>query len=192
MSRKRRTPRLISGAMAVAILLADRSGVAEPVVLRHAARECEVALESLPSDRQPSLRLRPACRLGLDSTRVALGTMLPRALGDPPAGAFGLFMGRVEEYPWLSAGLVDAALRSPRWDERHQRLRGGEGGINAFVAELLRADERLRTLLPGWALRNVSVEKVLVGPAERYAPQARSKGNAPFDAMCWLYYEAEP
>lgn len=193
MPRKRRTPRLIPGAMAVAILLSSRAGVGEPVVLRHAARECEVALEVQPPDRQPSLRLRPACKLGLESTRAALAAMLPEALNDAPAaGAISLFMGRVEEYPWLSGGLVDAALVSPRWDARHGRLRDGDQGINAFVAELLRADPRLQTLIPGWALRSVSVEKVLVGPSEKYAPTATLKGNAPFDAMFWLRCEPAP
>jgi hypothetical protein len=193
MSRKRRTPRLIPGAMAVAILLSSRAGVGEPVVLRHAARECEVALEVQPSDRQPSLRLRPACKLSLESTRAALAAMLPEALNDAPAaGAISLFMGRVEEYPWLSGGLADAALVSPRWDARRGRLRDGDQGINAFVAELLRADARLQTLIPGWALRSVSVEKVLVGPSEQYAPMATRRGDAPFDAMFWLRCDHAP
>jgi hypothetical protein len=193
MSRKRRTPRLISGAMVVAILLSARAGGGEPVVLRHAARECEVALEVQPGDQQPSLRLRPACKLSLESTHAALAAMLPEALSDAPAaGAISLFMGRVEEYPWLSGGLVDAALVSPRWDARHGRLRDGDQGINAFVGELLRADRRLQALLPGWTLRSVSVEKVLVGPSEQYAPTAALSGNAPFDAMFWLRYEPAP
>ncbi|MEZ5444979.1 MAG: hypothetical protein R3F45_04240 [Gammaproteobacteria bacterium] len=193
MPRKRRTPRLIPGAMAVAILLSARAGGAEPVVLRHAASECEVALEVQPSDRQPGLRLRPACKLGLESTRAALAAMLPEALNDAPAaGAISLFMGRVEEYPWLSGGLADAALVSPRWDARHGRLREGDQGINAFVAGLLRADPRLQTLLPGWTLRSVSVEKVLVGPSEQYAPMASRRGDAPFDAMFWLRYQPAP
>lgn len=192
MSRKRHAPRLISGATAVAILLAARAGAAEPVVLHHAARECEVALEVQPSGPQPSLRLRPACKLGIESTRAALAAMLPRALDDTPvAGAISLFMGRVEEYPWLSGALVDAALASPRWDARRGGLRGGDQGINAFVAGLLRADPRLQKLLAGWTLRGVSVEKVLVGPSEQYAPMATRRGNAPFDAMFWLNYEPE-
>lgn len=193
MRRIRRTPRLILGATVAAVLLAARPSAGDPVVLRHAARECEVALEVLPADRQPSLRLRPACNLSLESTRAALAAMLPRALEDAPAaGAISLFMGRVEEYPWLSGGLADAALVSPRWDGRHGELRDGDQGINAFVAELLRADPRLQTLIPGWTLRSVSVEKVLVGPSEQYAPMASRRGNAPFDAMFWLRYEPAP
>ncbi len=190
MRRIRRTPRWILGATAAAILLTARASGGDPVVLHHAARECEVALEYQPSDRRHTLRLRPACRLGLESTRAALAAMLPRALDNEPAGGtISVFMGRVEEYPWLSGGLTDAALMSPRWDARHGRLRGGDQGINAFVAGLLRADQRLQTLLPGWTLRHVSVEKVLVGPSDKYAPTAALKGNGPFDAMFWLTCE---
>lgn len=193
MRRIRRTPRWIFGVTAAAILLSARASGGAPVVLRHAARECEVALEYQPSDPRRTLRLRPACRLGLESTRAALAAMLPRALENPPAGGtISLFMGRVEEYPWLSGGLVDSALVSPRWDARHGRLRDGGQGINAFVAELLRADQRLQTLLPGWTLRHVSVEKVLVGPSDRYAPAAALKGDGPFDAMFWLTWEPAP
>jgi hypothetical protein len=194
MLHERRTPWWRIVVMAGLSLLSPlHAGHAESTVYRYTASECEVALEVLPSDERPSLRLRPACKLGMESTRAALAALLPQALNDAPSiDAISLFLGRVEEYPWLSGALVDAALQSPRWNARRGRLRGDEQGINAFAAELLRAEQRLQTLLPGWALHSVGVEKVLVGPSEKYAPQATLKGKAPFDAMFWLHYEAVP
>jgi hypothetical protein len=194
MPHERRTPWWRIGVMAgLSFLSPLYAGHAEPIVFHYTAGECEVALEMLSSDERPSLRLRPACKLGLESTGAALASLLPRALNSAPsADAISLFMGRVEEYPWLSGALADAALQSPRWNARRGRLRGDEQGINAFTADLLRADQSLQTLLPGWELRSVGVEKVLIGPSEKYAPQAMLKGKAPFDAMFWLHYEPVP
>ncbi|MFO1435765.1 MAG: hypothetical protein U1F34_05190 [Gammaproteobacteria bacterium] len=88
----------------------------------------------------------------------------------------------------MSAALVNSALQDRRWNARRSRLRGPAPNINAFVAELLQENPDLQQLLPGWTLTHVGVEKVLVGPAEKFAPQSGARGKAPFDAMCWIRY----
>jgi hypothetical protein len=110
----------------------------------------------------------------------------------PGVTELSVFLGRIEEYPWLSEAMARAARESPGWSPRRGRMRGAQASINAFVADLLVNDPTLGAILPGWQLTGVSVEKVLVGQAERYLPGAGLSGRLPFDAMCWLRWRRVP
>lgn len=181
-----------TAALIITLLLISRDLVATAESSGFAARECTVGLEFGEQTPVPTLRLRPACRLGLESTRAAIAALLA---GAPPESAaatsISIFIGRIEEYPWLSAALAQAAQHSPQWNARRGRMKEANGLINRFVADLVMARPELHSLLPGWRLTAVSVEKVLVGEAERYLPGAGLRGNLPFDAMCWLRFERD-
>ena len=155
----------------------------------YAAPECTVSIEKHQgtTDVYFRVRLEPGCEVSLPSAQAALQTVIPQVL-EPANAEFSLFLGRLVEYPWLSTTLADAALQSPEWNGKRGRMRSHPNRINAFVMEILRANKDLQSILPDWEINSISVEKVLVGPTEKYAPQATRSGKAPFDAMCWLRY----
>jgi len=121
----------------------------------HPAPECPVRLELRIESAQRILRARPACPLGFDSTREAMRALLGHAGGD---ARVQVFLGRIVDYPWLSALL--------------ERAHGGTD--NAAVAKSLQAMPELGHLFPGWRIERVSVEKVLV------------RKQRPFDAQLWI------
>jgi hypothetical protein len=183
---------LATHALLISFLLVSCGLVATAATSAFVARECAVGLEYGGKTPIPSMRLRPACRLGLESTRAALAALLDGAPTDTAvATSASIYLGRIEEYPWLSAALAQAAQRSPQWNARRGRMREGNGRINRFVASLLMADANVQSLLPGWRLNAVSIEKVLIGPAERSLPGSGLRGKLPFDAMCWLRFQRD-
>jgi hypothetical protein len=120
------------------------------------APECPVKLESSVSGGGVrTFRPRPACPIGFDSTREAMRQLLAHAGREDRVQ---VHMGRIVEYPWLSALL-----------EKH----GGRTD-NLAVARTLKAIPELGHLFPGWEIRAVSVEKVLV------------RNGRPYDAILWL------
>lgn len=120
------------------------------------APECPVKLESSVSGGGVrTYRPRPACPIGFDSTREAMRQLLAHAGREDRVQ---VHMGRIVEYPWLSALL-----------EKH----GGRTD-NLAVARTLKAIPELGHLFPGWEIRAVSVEKVLV------------RNGRPYDAILWL------
>lgn len=121
----------------------------------HPAPECPVRLELRVEQAQRILRARPACPIGFDSTREAMRALLGHAGGE---ARVQVFLGRIVDYPWLSALLE----------------RAGGGTDNAAVAKTLRAMPELGHLFPGWRIERVSVEKVLV------------RKRRPFDAQLWI------
>ena len=121
----------------------------------HPAPECPVRLEARAEGGTRIFRPRPACPIGFDSTREAVRALLSHAGGDAEVR---LHMGRIVDYPWLSALL--------------ERAGGGTG--NAQVARTLRGMAELGHLFPGWSVRALSVEKVLV------------RNGRPYDAILWL------
>jgi hypothetical protein len=125
----------------------------------YAAPECPVHLgvrtEGRGADARRLYEVRPSCPLGYDSSREALHRLLANAGG---ADEVRLHMGRIERYAWLSALLAHAG--------------GGTG--NAEVARTLRGIPDLARLFPGWTIRALSVEKVLV------------KDGRPYDAILWI------
>jgi hypothetical protein len=130
------------------LLLAASVGV-------HPAQECPVRLEVRVVEAVRHYRTRPACPIGFDSTRDALRALLAHAGTDTEAR---LLMGRIVDYPWLSALLERAGGRSD----------------NLSVAKTLRAMPELAHLVPGWTITAVSVEKVLV------------RNRRPYDAILWI------
>lgn len=156
------------------------------------AIECKVVLESYEDLLHPDLRLRPACALSLASTRGALAELLPRALPERfNPETLVLFLGRIEEYPWLSERLAHAAFASADWDVHKGRVREDtDTHANRFVGQLLEQDELLRTLVPGWDVYAVSVEKVLVRRVADLTtfrlPEAKPGDKVPVDALLHL------
>ena len=130
------------------LLLAASIGV-------HPAPECPVQLEMRVEDSRRILRPRPACPIGFDSTREAVRALLVHAGTDTQAR---VHMGRIVDYPWLSALLE----------------RAGGGTTNTAVAKTLQAMPELGHLFPGWRVSAVSVEKVLV------------RQRRPYDAILWI------
>lgn len=130
------------------LLLAATVGV-------HPAPECPVKLEVRTESTRRIFRPRPACALGFDSAREAMHALLSHAGTDTEVR---MHMGRVVEYPWLSALLE----------------RAGGGTSNAQVARTLRDIAELGHLFPGWKIAGLSVEKVLV------------RNGRPYDAILWL------
>jgi hypothetical protein len=130
------------------LLLASSIGV-------HPAPECPVRLEMRVEDSRRILRPRPACPIGFDSTREAVRALLAHA---GPDTQVHLHMGRIVDYPWLSALLE----------------RAGGGTTNTAVAKTIQATPELGHLFPGWSIASVSVEKVLV------------RNRKPYDAILWI------
>ena len=64
------------------------------------APECPVKLESNRASGSVTYRARPACPIGFDSTREAMRQLLAHT-GN--ADRVSLHMGRIVDYPWLSA-----------------------------------------------------------------------------------------
>lgn len=120
------------------------------------APECPVKLESnRASGGGVTYRARPACPIGFDSTREAMRQLLAHA---GHADRVSLHLGRIVDYPWLSALL---------------EKQGGRAD-NGAVARALKATPELGHLFPGWEIRSVSVEKVLV------------RNGRPYDAILWV------
>lgn len=120
------------------------------------APECPVKLESSRAGGGAwTYRARPTCPIGFDTTREAMRQLLGHAARE---SSVQLHLGRIVDYPWLSALL-----------EKH----GGRTD-NLAVARSLKAMPELGHLFPGWEVRSVSVEKVLV------------RNGRPYDAIMWV------
>jgi hypothetical protein len=106
----------------------------------------------------------------------------------------GMSLGRAVNLPWISEHIARTALHDPRWDAARGRDRKND--INGLVAALLSQPDFLRRLdapFAGtpWALRTVSVEKVLVTKAKDILPGG-GKGRLPFDAQLWIIIGPRP
>ena len=160
---------------------------------------CETTHEI--ADGGQSMRLRPGCPLSLADTSAALTALLQEAFPDGRMNLdrATLELGRIVQYPWLSKGLADAALRSPVWEQK--KGRGRRTDDNPAVASILDTRRVLAPLIPTFArfgirARAGSVEKVLVGEvgktkdlaALEKTPTAMGK-KLPYDAILWLRLE---
>ncbi len=149
-----------------------------------------------------AMRLRVAGPTDLQTSTRALGELLGQAFpyGKLPAERMSIGVGRIIEHPWLSQQLAEAALRSERWNAaRGAPLTGND---NLAVMQLIDDGGLLAAWVPifgrfGATIRNVSVEKVLVGrvgETAELAPLAKNPAAAgkklPFDAILWLRLEA--
>jgi len=145
--------------------------------------ECALKIErGAPIGRQISLRLRPACALGQNSTQVAVKAALAQA-GKAPEISLGF--GRIAEYPWLSRLLARRAAVTSDWDADAGRARFGH--VNSTVAGMVRALPGFAALFGDWRLVRISVERVLVKrAAELDLPPGRRPGpdaKLPWDAQ---------
>ncbi len=143
------------------------------------AQECPVVLEVRAE--QP-LRLRPACPLGFSSTRAAVGALLAHA-GE--AREARVHLGRIVEYPWLSALVARESSSSLAWDPAGGRALGESP--EQYVAATLRRMPEFSALFGRWAIASVSVEKVLL---KRVADLPRPAG-APLSPEARLPYDSQ-
>ncbi len=145
----------------------------------YVAKECEVRIEARA---EQALRLRPACALGFSSTHAAVRAALERS-GE--AKEARLYLGRVVEYPWLSALLARHAATSRIWDPEAGAPRGEPA--EQYVATVLRYMPEFWGLFDRWRVVSVSVEKVLVGRAAALSmPQGSPispEARLPYDAI---------
>ena len=146
------------------------------------------------------LRVRPhkdaflQCTLGPEGLAQLVREFLLR----PDQGAAryqSLFLGRLVEYPWPSRYLAVHALEDNSWDGVHGLPRAS--GNNEFVRRILSTPAALALLQPvfdgtGYTVTDVSVEKVLMVPANRISrlelPQA---DLVPYDALTHLILSRE-
>lgn len=152
---------------------------------------CSPYVESHAGNETAALRPHTdafrACTIAEEPYRRLVADWLAARGGDaPPPRSLGL--GRAVNLPWISAHIARAARRHPRWDAARGRDRKGD--INGLVAALLAHPDFLRRLdapFAGtpWAVRAVSVEKVLVARAKDVLPDAGT-GRVPYDAQLWL------
>lgn len=159
---------------------------------------CRVSLERRTVEAH-LLHLRHGCKQTLDEKMVLLQAMIEMLVPEPQArrNIHTLFIGRlVTTFPELAKRLAHAAARHPDWNPSRERQ--VPGSTNRFVATLAREAQILTELeravaQAGYRVQAVSVEKVLIAPAQRLpfgtwlveqgvAPDAR----LPFDALTWL------
>ncbi len=129
-------------------------------------------------------------------TRGQLAALLQEFLGRTESLTtpfHSLFLGRLVDHPWLSRYLAERALADPNWDAESGRPRTGE--INAFVRTILTSADAIALLQSlfdgtGYTVTGVSVEKVLVMPANGIAWLDTSRtGLVPFDALTHVTLE---
>jgi hypothetical protein len=149
-----------------------------------------------------TMRLRLSRPTDLETSTRALEQLLAQAFSQSglPMASMSIDVGRIVEHPWLSQLLAAAALRSSRWDAMRGAPRTGND--NLAVMQLIDDDKLLAAWVPifgryGVAIRNTSVEKVLVGRVGEttalrpLAQDPRAFGKRlPFDAILWLRLEA--
>jgi len=145
--------------------------------------ECALKIErGAPIGRQISLRLRPACARGQNSTQVAVRTALAQASTAPE---ISLDLGRIAEYPWLSHLLARRAAVTSDWDPDAGRARIGH--VYSTVAGMIRALPEFAALFGDWRLVRITVDKVLVKRAAELGlpPDKRPGPDAklPWDAQ---------
>ena len=152
------------------------------------APECDVGFE-IREEMQRVLRLRPACPIGYASTQGAVRAILAQADGAAVHPAVhptevSLAFGRIERYPWLSEMLARQASSSRRWNPATGRPH--DGNENAYVAAALRGMPEFTALFGRWRIAGVSVEKVLIRPAD----ELRLAAGAPLPPGSKLPYDA--
>lgn len=187
------------GAAATEIAIGEQYG---QTVASTEADGCKVSLEL--QLRWQTMRYRNLCDQPIERKAVLFADLL-RALfkdGAPPAEVTSLGLGRLVDFPELSAVAALAIRRSGDRDGSKALFRGQTssepGARNRFFAEALDRHAVLRPFLDALAPFGVaggasSVEKVLVGrPA--MTPVGRTLREAgvgadealPFDAQVWL------
>jgi len=139
-----------------------------------------------------SVRVRANCPVSREQLKAALRELAPSAFAaDARPAELRVDLGRLVEHPWLSTALARAALASREWDKARGRPR--QRNVNQFSGTLLRLGGALDGLVPGWTLKAVSAEKVLVQSARAMPELGVAPGDkalVPYDAQLVLHYAA--
>lgn len=104
-----------------------------------------------------------------------------------------LSLGRAIDFPWISGYLAERALDHRSWDSRRGKVRHGD--LNGLAAAILSEEKLLSRLAAPFCDTPylpvaVSVEKVLVGPANgTLAKPGSGRRLVPHDAQIWLRIE---
>jgi hypothetical protein len=170
----------------------------ERLILAVQEGQCTLRIEADDEARSVRLRILPEAS-DCYFSKETMQSLLKKAFlkTDPPKleGTYSsLFIGRLIDYPWLSADLACTAHEDRRWDKKTGKPVSMD--INKYVATLLskieltaRIEEPIQDC--GYRIVSVNVEKVLVG-GFRDVPQYKGKvapGKVPFDAMVWFRLE---
>jgi hypothetical protein len=183
-----------------AALLAAPALADDLVLASLPAGECMLRVEARTQEphvlRVRALHPRFAtCRIDLTALSAALAAALATDAARRSTTPYtSISLGRLVDYPWLSALLTRTAAVDRHWNARTGRPLHGD--VNRYVAELLSrpaATEPLQPVLAssGYRIHGASVEKVLVATADRIPGLADGavQGRLPFDAMLWLLLE---
>jgi hypothetical protein len=190
-------PTMRSIAPAV-LLFAAFTVAAEPAqtVFSAQAGDCTLSLEASP--QWQSLRLRVQhpqyknCPIAQQDVQAMLTLALAK-LAEPGVAAnyASLSLGRLIDYPWLSAYLAETAMADRKWNKKQGKPVSGD--INRYVARVLSDGEVVKQFRQpfdayGYKVTGAGVEKVLVGGLENvpYYQGKKRHGRIPFDAQVWL------
>ena len=166
--------------------------VADAVILSSVKTHgCTVSLEAYPEWSSVSVRIPVDCGISPFGLERLLADGMSRAYRQQEVSYKSVFLGRLIDYPWMVKKLVAAAANFPEWDAK--RGRAAAGHENALIGRLLFRkgvlEREIRVIeQAGYKVTGVSVEKVLIGTAER-VPEYISpefKGRLPFDAQIWI------
>lgn len=161
------------------------------------SNQCTPIIDSSPSATGFRLRGREfGCMFDEKNYRTSIQKWLSkRPVNAAPLG--GMYLGRVEDYPWISKYLARAAIQSQEWDHKG----GKTNSSNSHrLIEFFLLDEPFRRRLDApfvntpYTVHRVSVEKVLIDDASKVLDQYEPGfGKVPFDALLWVEFaERQP
>jgi len=184
--------------MLLLILPVTGNAYQERLILAMGDGSCSLRVEA--DDEAHILRLRvhpipPDCYATKETTQAILKAVFSKT--DPPKleGTYTwLFLGRINDYPWLSEYLAVTAYNDPKWD----RKKGKPVSMNLYKyvrailfnqAVTVQFEETFGD--SGYRIVSVTVEKVCVG---RFSDVPLYKGKAfpgkvPCDAVVWFRLE---
>ncbi|MBV5318623.1 MAG: hypothetical protein JZU50_12545 [Desulfobulbaceae bacterium] len=170
----------------------------ERLILAMTEGTCVLRVEADDQSHTLRLRLLPegsACQI----TKTSMQTILKAAFSktDPPKleGPYtSLFLGRLVEYPWLSAYLAMSAYHDVLWNRKKGKPVAMD--LYQYVRTILSKKEITLQFEEtfgdsGYRIAAVTVEKVGVShiSAIPFYTGTLLPGKVPFDAMVWLILE---
>ena len=150
---------------------------------------CSPIIDGSPSETGFRLRGREfGCTFDEENYRIAIQKWMSQRDADA-ATLEGMYLGGIEDYPWISKYLARAAIQSQEWD-----LHGGNHSGNSHrLIESFLLDEPFRRRLDApfantpYTVHSVSVEKVRIDDASTVLDQYElGFGQVPFDALLWV------
>jgi hypothetical protein len=166
------------------------------VIVSLQAGKCSFTVEANDEWHTFRLRARHPEHKGCDINRAPMLSALSAAFSKTgPAGLEGnyssLSIGRLIDYPWLSAYLATTAYHDRGWNSR--KGKPADMNIKTYAAQLLLRNEltaHINTILgkSGYRVAGVTVEKVLVGgfhDVPLYQGEMHP-GRVPYDAQVWF------